>query len=65
MTHRDIDFWKYVCAYVLLGSSLVLIVLAIIGWTFGGEKLNLGGAAGGLILGTLLLSSLKRQPPKK
>ena len=61
MTHRDKDFWKYVCAYVLLGSSLFLIVSAIVEWTFFGEKLQLAGAAGGLFLGTMFLSSLKRK----
>jgi hypothetical protein len=64
MTHHDKDFLKYVCAYVLLGSSLLLIVMAIIGWTIGDEKVRLGGAAAGLVLGTLLLTSLTRRPPK-
>ena len=58
MTHRDKDFWKFALAYILLASSLFLIIAAIVDWNFFGAKLQLGGAASGLFLGTLFLASL-------
>lgn len=61
MTHRDKDFWLYAAAYVSLGSAFGLIVLGIIDITVGGPKVDLGGAAIGLFVGTLLLSSVKRK----
>ena len=60
MTHREKDFWLYVLAYLSLGSAFGLIVLGIIDITVGGPKVDLGGAAIGLFVGTLLLSFLKR-----
>ena len=61
MTHREKDFWLYVLAYLSLGSAFGLIVLGIIDITVGGPKVDLGGAAIGLFVGTLLLSSVKRK----
>jgi hypothetical protein len=61
MTHRDRDFWLYLAAYLSLGSAFGLIVLGILDVTVGGRKVDLGGAAVGLFVGTLLLSSLKRK----
>jgi hypothetical protein len=61
MTHREKDFWLYVAAYLSLGSAFGLIVLGILDITVGGPKVDLGGAAVGLFVGTLLLSSLKRK----
>jgi hypothetical protein len=61
MTHRDKDFWLYVVAYLSLGSGFGLIVLGILDITVGGPKVDLGGAAVGLFVGTLLLASLKRK----
>jgi hypothetical protein len=60
MTHREKDFWLYVLAYLSLASAFGLIVLGIIDITIGGPKVDLGGAAIGLFVGTLLLSFLKR-----
>jgi hypothetical protein len=65
MTHRDKEFWLYVAAYLSLGSAFGLIVLGIIDITVGGPKVDLGGAAIGLFVGTLLLSSLKRKKTDK
>ena len=61
MQHREKNFWLYVVAYICLGSSLVLILGAIAEFALFGIKANLGGAAGGLLIGTLLLSNLARQ----
>jgi hypothetical protein len=61
MSHRDKDFWLYVCAYLGLGSALLIIVLGILDMTVFGRPADLGGAAAGLLAGTLLLSSLKRK----
>ncbi len=61
MRHTEKDFWLFVTAYVLLGSSLLLIVLAIADFVFVGEKADLGGAGFGLFFGTLLLSNLARK----
>ena len=61
MTHREKDFWLYVAAYLSLGSAFGLIVLGIIDITVGGPKVDLGGAAIGLFVGTVLLSFLKRK----
>jgi hypothetical protein len=61
MTHREKDFWLYFLAYLSLGSAFGLIVLGIIDITVGGSKVDLGGAAVGLFVGTILLSSLKRK----
>ena len=65
MSHRDKEFWLYVAAYLSLGSAFGLIVLGIIDITIGGPKVDLGGAAIGLFVGTLLLSSLKRKKTDK
>ena len=65
MTHRDRDFWLYVAAYLSLGSAFGLIVLGILDVTVGGPKVDLGGAAIGLFVGSLLLSSLKRKKTDK
>ena len=65
MTHREKDFWLYVLAYLSLGSAFGLIVLGILDVTVGGPKVDLGGAAVGLFVGTLLLSSLKRKKTDK
>ena len=65
MTHREKDFWLYILAYLSLGSAFGLIVLGIIDITVGGPKVDLGGAAIGLFVGTLLLSSLKRRKTDK
>jgi membrane associated rhomboid family serine protease len=61
MTHREKDFWLYFLAYLSLGSAFGLIVLGIIDITVGGPKVDLGGAAVGLFVGTLILSALKRK----
>jgi hypothetical protein len=61
MTHCEKDFWLYVLAYLSLASAFGLIVLGIIDITIGGPKVDLGGAAIGLFVGTLLLSSVKRK----
>ena len=65
MTHRDKEFWLYVAAYLSIGSAFGLIVLGILDVTVGGPKVDLGGAAVGLFVGTLLLSSLKRKKTDK
>ena len=61
MTHRDKDFRLCVCAYLGLGSALLIMVLGILDMTVFGGHADVGGAAAGLLAGTLLLSSLKRK----
>ena len=61
MHHREKNFWLYVVAYVCLGSSLVLILGAIVDFAFVGGKVDLYGAVVGLLIGTMLLSNLSRQ----
>ena len=64
MRHTDKDFWLFACAYVLLGSSFVLLLEAIFEYAFLGAMPQLGsaGSAGfALVLGTFSLTILKRR----
>ena len=63
MRHTDKNFWNYAIAYILIGSSLLIIVLQILIFTFAGEKPDHPGAGGGLLMGTWFLSTLKRKKP--
>ncbi len=65
MTHRENDFWLYFLAYLSLGSASAIILLGIIDITVGGPKVDLVGAAVGMFVGTVLLSSLQRKKTHK
>jgi len=64
MRHTDKYFWQYATAYILLGPSLLLLLMTSVERVFFSQKLDLGGAALGLLgslMATGLLGSLKRR----